>query len=283
MEEVPPPSGVEETEEAEVPTISPSQKAEELATTRAEKIETPAPSSVEKEKEEQALPSPVVYCLGPFRVYQNDQLITEWNSLKGQSIFKYLVTHKGRPIAKDILMDVFWPDAEPGDTRRNLHQAIYSLRQTLRRGVPDLKPIQFRRDCYLFNPEMVLWLDFEEFEKHVLAGQRLAAAGQLAEAMAEYSIAEGLYQGDFLEEDLYEDWPSVKREHLRSLYLDIVDLLSEHYVQQGEYAAAIALCQKILAKDNCYEAAYRRLMQCYLAQGQRPTISDLRASLERRA
>ena len=53
------------------------------------------------------------------------------------------------------------------------------------------------------------------------------------------------------------------------MYLDIVDRLSEYYVQQGEYTAAIALCQKVLAQDNCYEEAHRRLMQCYLAQGQR--------------
>jgi DNA-binding SARP family transcriptional activator len=45
--------------------------------------------------------------------------------------------------------------------------------------------------------------------------------------------------------------------------------LSEYYVQQAEYTAAIALCRKVLAQDNCYEEAHRRLMQCYLAQGQR--------------
>jgi len=94
-------------------------------------------------------------------------------------------------------------------------------------------------------------------------------AGRVAEAMTEYSIAEGLYQGDFLEENLYEDWPSLPREHLRNLYLDIADRLSAHYLQQREYTAAIALCQKILVRDNCQEEAYRQLMQCYLGLGQR--------------
>ncbi len=166
-------------------------------------------------------------------------------------------------------MDLFWPNVDPEDTRRNLHQAIYSLRQTLRQRQPELQPILFKRDCYLLNRELVIWLDFVEFEKHVQAGRKLESAGQLSAAMAEYSIAEALYQGDFLEEDLYEDWPSLQREHLRNLYLDIVDRLSKYYAQQGGFVASIALCQKILAKDNCYEAAYRRLMECYLAQGQR--------------
>ena len=262
------------TEKLKTPLAHATEKPKDRAPPLPQKVETATsplaevPAIVEEE-EEQCPPALVIYCLGPFRVYQNDQLITEWNSLKSQAILKYLVMHKGGPIVKDILMDVFWPDVDFKDTRRNLHQAIYSLRQTLRRGVPDLQPIQFKEDCYLLNPEMGIWLDFAEFEKHVQAGRRLAAAGQLAEAMVEYSIAEGLYQGDFLEDDLYEDWPDLQREHLRSLYLDIADQLSEHYVQQGEYTAAIALCQKILSKDNCYEEAYRRLMQCYLAQGQR--------------
>jgi DNA-binding SARP family transcriptional activator len=116
---------------------------------------------------------------------------------------------------------------------------------------------------------MDVWLDVAGFEKHVQAGRRLEAAGKRTEAIVQYGIAEGLYQGDFLEEDLYEDWPSVQRTHLRNLYLDIADRLSANYVQQCEYTAAIALCQKVLLKDSCREEAHRRLMQCYLGQGQR--------------
>jgi DNA-binding SARP family transcriptional activator len=223
----------------------------------------------EGKQPEQSPPSLAAHCLGPFRVYQNDQLITDWTGLKGQCILKYLVIHRGRPTAKDILMDVFWRDADPEAARRNLHQAIYSLRQTLRQGQPDFQHIQFENDCYSLNPEMSIWLDFQEFEKHVQAGRRLEAAGRLAQSMAEYGIAEGLYQGDFLEEDLYQDWPRLQREHIRNTHLDIADRLSEYYLRQGEYTAATALCQKVLAQENCHEAAHRRLMRCYLAQGQR--------------
>jgi DNA-binding SARP family transcriptional activator len=235
-----------------------------------DKIESLTVLSVEKSKQkEQAPPSLVVYCLGPFRVYQNDQLVTGWDSLKARSILKYLVAHQGTLVVRDILMDVFWPDANPEAARRNLHQAVYSLRQVLRQDHPGFQHIKFEDSCYLLNPEMDVWVDSEEFEKHVRAGQRLEAAGQLSEAVAEYGIAEGLYQGDFLEEDLYEDWPRGQREQMRNMYLNAVDRLSEYYVGQTEYTTAIALCRKVLAQDNCYEEAYRRLMQCYLAQGQR--------------
>ena len=147
-----------------------------------------------------------IYCLGPFRVYQHHQLIEEWSGLRGQAVLKYLVAHRGTPIAKDVLMDVFWPDADPEAARRNLHQAIYSLRQTLRRRDPDFQHIQFENNQYLLNPALSVWIDVEEFQTDFQSGRRLEAAGQLAAAMVDYGTAEGLYQGDFLEEDLYDDW-----------------------------------------------------------------------------
>jgi DNA-binding SARP family transcriptional activator len=211
----------------------------------------------------------VVYCLGPFRVYQDDHLITEWESLRAKCILKYLVARRGTPIVKDVLMDLFWPDAEPEAARRNLHQAVYSLRKTLRQRRPDFPYIWFESDCYLLNPDTSGWFDFEQFEQHVLEGQRLEASGQLAEAIEKYGIAEGLYEGDFLEEDLYEDWPKPQRQHLQVMYLQMADRLSQHYIEQGEYTAAIALCRRVLSLESCYEEAHRWLMRCHLAQGQR--------------
>ncbi len=139
---------------------SPIMSAELLAAAPTEKKEGPLP------------PSLAVYCLGAFRVYQDDQLIADWDSLKARSVFKYLVAHRGAPIVKDILMDLFWPDAGPEAARRNLHQAIYSLRQTLRRGHPNFQHIQFENSCYLLNPEIDIWLNLEEFEKHIQVGRR---------------------------------------------------------------------------------------------------------------
>jgi DNA-binding SARP family transcriptional activator len=87
--------------------------------------------------------------------------------------------------------------------------------------------------------------------------------------MAAYAIAEGLYQGDFLAEDPYEDWCMLQREHLHNQYLDVAGQLARYYSVQGQYPAAIALCQKILGHDSSFEEAYRCLMECYAGQGQR--------------
>jgi DNA-binding SARP family transcriptional activator len=100
-----------------------------------------------------------------------------------------MVRHHKTLVAKDVLMDVFWPEADQEVARRNLHQAIYNLRQMLRRGQPDFRPILFENDCYLFNPEIALNLDFEAFERHVQTGRRIESAGRSPEAFAEYKLA----------------------------------------------------------------------------------------------
>jgi DNA-binding SARP family transcriptional activator len=116
---------------------------------------------------------------------------------------------------------------------------------------------------------MHVWLDYFEFEKYVQAGLRLELAGQIEDSIEQFGIAEGLYLGDFLEEDLYEEWPVFHRQKLLNQYMSLVEKLIEFYFQNRQYTASVHFCQKILRKDRCYEAAHRYLMRCYLAQGLR--------------
>ena len=215
------------------------------------------------------LPSLAVYCLGQFQAYQNEQLIENWLSRKALSVFKYLVLQHPTPVVKEKLMDIFWTDSDAEAARRNLHQAIYALRQILRGEQREFHHIFFKNDCYSLNPNMEVWIDFREFEKCLRAGRHLDQNGKLEKAIEQYGTAEGLYQGDFLEEDLYEDWPTLQREQLRNSYCSLVDRLTELYLQTSQYTSVIHLCHKVLTKDRCYESLHRMLMQCYLAQGQR--------------
>jgi DNA-binding SARP family transcriptional activator len=180
-----------------------------------------------------------------------------------------MIAHRGRPIAKDILMDLFWRDADPDAARNNLNVAIYGLRQALRATRPDFSHVLFQDDHYLLNPAMGVWVDVEEFVLRYETGQTLERKGKLAEAVQEYEAAEGLYQGDLFEEDLYQDWLIPRREGLKDTYLVILSRLSRHHLKEKRYATSIHLCRKILAEDDCREDAHRCLMRCYSGQGQR--------------
>lgn len=229
----------------------------------------PSDKAVGIDIQEGSLPTLFIYCLGNFRIFQDNQLINDWTSRRALSVLKYLITQHPSPVSKDILMDTFWPEMESESARRNLHQAIYALRKTLSHSGLNIQYVLFKDDAYLINRyELRLWIDFHQFEEHARIGQQMDRQVQKQEIVEHLGIAESLYGGGFLEEDLYEDWTILQRAHLKNLYLDIATQLSQHFIEQGEMIAANALCRKILTQDYLYERAHRLLMECYYMQGQ---------------
>lgn len=209
-----------------------------------------------------------VHLLGSFRVYHQGKLIENWPSRKSKSLFKYFILHRHQPIAKEVLMEVFWPESDPDAARNNLNVAIYALRQTLRQA-NTMSCIVFREGSYSFDPTLSFWVDVEHFETHLEKAQRLQKNHENALAFQEYSAAEALYTGDFLEEDRYEDWTTAQRMIVERNYLKILEALNGHYLQQNNTAASAAVCQKILKVDACSEHAHRVLMSYYFQHGQR--------------
>lgn len=213
-------------------------------------------------------PTLAVYFLGSLRVYDNGRLVEEWMGNKCKSLFKYLVLHGERPVHRDVLGDMLWPE-EPETARRNLYQAVYMLRQVLQDSHPDFPYILCENSCYLFNPGLELWVDYEEFLKHYQTGQRLERERRMAEAIQQYEAAENLYEGDLLAEDLYEEWSLMLRDRLKQAYLDLLDRISRYYWNEEQYSLCVAYCQKILLADRCREDAHCRLMMAYMRQGHR--------------
>jgi DNA-binding SARP family transcriptional activator len=206
-----------------------------------------------------------VHMLGRFAMNtQNASL--KLPASRSLSLLKYLMLHHKQSIPREILMDVFWPDAEPETARNNLNVAIHAIRRALR-GSIEFPVILYGDGAYSITPAMEVWLDVEEFERLVHAGQNLETRNQSA-AVSEYEAAISLYQGDFLQENPYEGWTVFARESLRMAYLSTLDSLSHIYFSQERYAACIMTCQRLLERDRCREDAHCTLMQCYSRQGQ---------------
>jgi DNA-binding SARP family transcriptional activator len=211
----------------------------------------------------------VAFCLGPFRLYQRGEAVADWNGSKSLSVLRYLLLHRRSRIPKEVLMDTIWPGSDADAARRNLHQAVYSLRRALRRGHGGPRHVCFADDCYFLDPGLSLWLDYEEFEKRARRAESLEREGHRQEAAEELAAAERLYGGDLFEDRPYDEWIIGERDRLRALYHWVASRLSDHHVEGGAHDAAIALSQRLLSEDPCDEGSHRRLIACYLAQGRR--------------
>lgn len=212
-------------------------------------------------------PSVQIHLLSPFRVFVNDRAIDDWPLGKGKSIFKYLAVHRGQPVPRDVLMDVFWPGAGQDAARNNLNVAIHGLRKALARADPDLAFVLFRQGCYAFNPALRLWVDAEAFVDHLHRAQVAEQRGDGAGAVADYQVALALYRNALLEEDRYEDWPIPHRQSLQTDFMRVLQRLCEHHFDAGDFEACVGVGQRRLDVDRCDEDAHRMLMRCYSRMG----------------
>ena len=210
--------------------------------------------------------------LGRFQVCVCSKRIDHWSSAKAKAVLKYLLTQRGRPVSRDILMEAIWPECKPTLANYRLKAAVRALRQTLAvaSGSDDNYPwILFQDGKYCINSTIELWSDVEQFERHWRAGLYLEREGKTEEAIIQHEIAEAFYKGDYLEDDLYEDWTSLRREALKDIYLTLANRLADYAMQKEDHDTCVDYCQKILVKDPCHEEAYRHLMCCHSRLGQR--------------
>jgi DNA-binding SARP family transcriptional activator len=218
--------------------------------------------------------SPCIYvrCFGRFDVHSNFGQVKHWRSVKAKSIFQYLLIRPREPTPKEMIMEALWPECSPQAAANNLKAAIHQLKLTLNDlegKKQNFQPVMFLQGSYAINRETNLWVDIEEFEKYWNTGRRFEKTRHSAQAMQEYEKAEALYRGDYLDEEIYEEWTILRRETLKDIYLVILSKLAGYSMSGNDFENCIHYSQKMLHQDKCHEDAYRRLMYCYARSGQK--------------
>lgn len=201
--------------------------------------------------------------LGPLELDVAGRRLVRWNSLKARGVFQYLLVHQGRPVRRDVLMELQWPNHTPTSARNNLNVALYSLRNTLGGPGQGLQPVLHQDGCYLLNPDLRWWIDRDQFLSVLCQAQLFRSSSHPGEAICEYEKAVGLYRGPLFEDDLTGDWYLPEQRHLNDLYLEALEGLGEIYFDLGELTSAEWFGQQALTSDPCCEPAHRLLMRCY--------------------
>jgi two-component SAPR family response regulator len=111
-------------------------------------------------------------------------------------------------------------------------------------------------------------LDVDEFEDLIAKGDELFDVA-VEQALPHYREALSMYQGDYLQECLYEEWCVEERERFQTQYLRVADRVAITLAAQRAWEETIKVCQDILAIDDCWEGAYRLMMIAYNHLGNR--------------
>jgi DNA-binding SARP family transcriptional activator len=109
-------------------------------------------------------------------------------------------------------------------------------------------------------------VDVDDFLRTAGEGLQLARKGDPT-AGEQLAAAEAAYTGDFLEENLYEDWAAPLREEARALYIDVARTLAEIAVSEADLDAAARLFLRVLERDPYDERAHLALVSTLEGSG----------------
>ena len=210
--------------------------------------------------------------LGPLELRVAGRRVARWNSLKTRALFQYLLIHQDRPVRRDVLMELQWPDHTHNSARNNLNVALYSLRNTLDGPGQGVQPIVYQDGCYSLNPQLKWWIDRNEFISTLRHADSARRAGRPQQAIDACQMAVQLYRGPLFEDDPAGDWFRPEQRHLEELYLQTLEHLATVYFDWGKLPEAVRFGQLAVVTDPCCEPMHRLLMRCFGSQHQQQLV-----------
>jgi serine/threonine-protein kinase len=174
------------------------------------------------------------------------------------SLFKLLIVSPDRRRHKDEVVDILWPDAGLDAGLSNLRITAHRLRLAL--GSQDPPGVLSEQGWVVLNPAYGWDVDIVQFE------QLARSAGCEIPALEE---ALGLFRGEPLAEERYEDWAIPVRNRLQVTWRSVALRLSEGYQSSARHNDAVELLEQVLGNDRLDEEALRQLLEVLYSAGRR--------------
>lgn len=201
--------------------------------------------------------------LGGFAVHRDGVPVpaSAWRSRQARTLLKVLVARQGRPIGREELCELLWPDDDPTKTGHRLSVLLSTLRGALDpdRHHPieqfvtaDAQGIRLATDSAT--------LDLADFLDDAAEASRLADDG--ADEGARQLLADLVagYQGEAFEEDPYEAWAADVRDHVRAAWVQSLRLAARLSGRTGDIDGAVTSLVRLLGADPYDEPAHRMLV-----------------------
>ncbi len=249
-----------------------------LEAVRKTEVAAAATAMLERATREEAEPLSV-RLLGPLDIRLGKETLSSssWKNKKALAAFKYLAANRSQGfVPRSVIMELLWPEISPDSGAKNLNVALTSLRKTLE---PDAAR---GKSSYLVVSGDTLrlelgaggWTDIEAFRERLRQADAAKEAGDFELYFSSLHEAAELYRGEFLTEDLYEDWCREEREELLKRYIElIVDIATEH-LRVGEGSEALIHLEEAIVKDPGREELYRKKMTINSQLGNRSGIEE---------
>ena len=192
-------------------------------------------------------------------------VVSRFQTRKTGALLGYLAYNKEKPVSREVLADLFWPENDPEAARNSLRVALNSLRRQLE--PPPIPPggvLIADRATVALKSQSVL-TDVAEFER-ALKTERGADESDLSTRTNALLQAVDLYKGPLLA-GWYEEWIDLEQSRLAEVYTGALRRLTGLLYQAQNYDRALEFAQRAVHSDPLREENHRHLMRLYAALG----------------
>lgn len=224
-----------------------------------------------------------VSTLGQFEVRRDHVPLSggNWNRRKVNDLFKLLLSAEQHRLHREQIQEILWPSSTNEQAANSFGKTLYLLRRALE---PDLVAgkgssstyLHLERDTLMLTPARVL-IDADIFEssaKPLQAKMRSRSPKERAneadlDLLNEFDHLLSLYKGDYLPEDVYEDWTQRRRDRLRRIHSWLLENAAELALANAQGQQACEYLQALLERNSADEQTHRQLMLVYARMGRR--------------
>ncbi|RLC91175.1 MAG: hypothetical protein DRI77_14135 [Chloroflexi bacterium] len=199
-----------------------------------------------------------IHLLGPPQIFADGEPVPLPSPAKAFLLWAYLLLKWERPVPREQLAYLLWPDVPETEARANLRRHLHLLRKQLPPPPQGADWILTTRGTLQWDPAAPCWLDVALLDRFV---------AETASEQAWAAVVE-CYRGDLLE-GFYDDWVLTERTRLQQRYIRIPEQRIALQKARGDLRGAIHTTQRLLACDPLREEPYRYLMELHYRLGDR--------------
>ncbi len=197
---------------------------------------------------------------GTFKIIvAEDGYELSWRTRKSLELLSYLISLEGKPVDRNHLFDVIWPDELPNNHVAMLHNMIYNTRKELSAYKLE-KLIQYRNKGYSVDMD-ILDCDAENISDICAAISRKDMDSLVENERLLYD-----YWGEYLE-NISSIWAAELREYYDKMFVDGSLLLADFYCEHRIYEKALIFLQNAQKIDIFSEGIMEKILHCYSQLG----------------
>lgn len=180
-----------------------------------------------------------IYTLGSVKLEKGEETLVEGSSSLSKRWYLYMVLffHSHETLSIPYLTEKL--DMQDNDSpKQSLRMMVYRLRQNFADIPGDEEIIITDNGGYTFNSDIEVWLDIAQFEKFKAQAEEHKENNNWDQAADFFQRAFELYRGPFMEGLEENLWILQQRKKFRSLYMEIVEDLTDILEDRDKYIEA---------------------------------------------